>query len=88
MLPKCMNDLLKCGIQNHHIRVFDLHTGMAIDELQQYDVYLCGGKTAYLLERVNAAGFGSTLMEYIRQDGMVIGVSSGSLLFSNNPEGN
>ena len=89
VLLKCMNDLKKCGIQNSNIRVFDLDTGMGIDELLQYDVvYLCGGDTAYLLERVNATGFSKTLMEYIRADGMVIGVSAGSLLFSNNLAGN
>ena len=85
VLPKCMNDLLKCGIPNKNIKVFDLHTGMDIAELQKYDVvYLCGGDTTYLLERVNATGFSTTLMEYIKQNGMVIGVSAGSLLFSNN----
>ena len=89
VLPKCMNDLLKCGIPNKNIKVFDLHTGMEIAELQNYDVvYLCGGDTAYLLERVNATGFNVTLMEYIKQNGMVIGVSAGSLLFSNNLVGN
>lgn len=85
VLPKCMNDLLKCGIQNENIKVFDLHTGMDIDGLRQYDVvYLCGGDTTYLLERVNMTGFHTALMEYIRTDGMVIGVSAGSLIFSNN----
>lgn len=85
MLPKCMNDLLKCGIQNNNIKVFDMHTGMDIAELQKYDVvYLCGGDAAYLLERVNATGFNENLMEYIKGNGMVIGVSAGSLLFSNN----
>lgn len=89
VLPKCMNDLLKCGISNKNIKVFDLHTGMKTAELQKYDVvYLCGGDAAYLLERVNATGFGTTLLEYIKQDGMVIGVSAGSLLFSNNLVGN
>ena len=62
---------------------------MEIAQLQKYDVvYLCGGDAAYLLERVNATGFSTTLMEYIKQDGMVIGVSAGSLLFSNNSVGN
>lgn len=89
VLPKCMNDLLKCGIQEENIRVFDLHTGMSPAQLQKYDVvYLCGGKTAYLLERVNATGFRTALMEYIRSDGMVIGVSAGSILFANNLENN
>lgn len=85
VLPKCMNDLLKCGILNKNIKVYDLHAGMKMDELQQYDVvYLCGGDTAYLLERINATGFHATLMDYIRSGGMVIGVSAGSLIFSNN----
>lgn len=89
VLPKCMNDLLKCGIQNKNIRVFDLHTGMGMAELQKYDVvYLCGGDTTYLLERVNATGFNKILMEYIRANGAVIGVSAGSLIFSNNLVGN
>lgn len=89
VLPKCMNDLLKCGIQNKNIKVHDLHIGMEIDELRQYElVYLCGGDTAYLLERINATGFNTTLMEYIQANGMVIGVSAGSLIFSNNLVGN
>lgn len=89
VLPKCMNDLLKCGIQDKNIKVYDLHAGMEIDELWQYDVvYLCGGDTHYLLERINATGFGTTLMEYIRANGMVIGVSAGSLIFANNLFGN
>lgn len=88
VLPKCMNDLLKCGILNENIRVYDLHRGMELEELRQYDVvYLCGGNTAYLLERVNATGFHRTLMTYIQENGMVIGVSAGSLIFSNNLSG-
>ena len=37
VLPKCMNDLLKCGILDKNIKVYDLHTGMELEELQQYD---------------------------------------------------
>ena len=89
VLPKCMNDLLKCGIQDKNIKVHDLHIGMETEELQQYDVvYLCGGDTNYLLERVNATGFNKPLMEYIQADGLVIGVSAGSLIFCNNLSGN
>ena len=85
VLPKCMNDLLKCGIPNKNIRVYDLHRGMELSELRQYDVvYLCGGETKYLLERINATGFNVSLMEYIRTNGAVIGVSAGSLIFSDN----
>lgn len=85
VLPKCMNDLLKCGVLNKNIRVFDLHTGMSIQELQQYDVvYLCGGNTQYLLRRINDTEFNKSLTEYINSNGLVIGVSAGSLIFSNN----
>lgn len=85
VLPKCMHDLLKCGIQEQNIKVFDLHVGITLDELRQFDVvYLCGGNPAYLLERINATGFHTTLMAYIQAGGAVIGVSAGSLIFSNN----
>lgn len=89
VLPKCMNDLLKCGILNQNIKVYDMHKGMDIEELQQYDmVYLCGGKTQYLLQRINETGFNNTLMEYIHSDGVVVGVNAGSIIFANNIPGN
>lgn len=89
VLPKCMNDLLKCGISDKNIDVWDLHSGMEFEKLQQYDVvYLCGGNTQYLLERINATGFHKSLIEYIKENGMVIGVSAGSLIFSNNLDHN
>ena len=87
VLPECMKDLLKCGILDKNIDVYDLHAGMKFEELQQYDVvYLCGGNTRYLLERINATGFNKSLMAYINDNGLVIGVSAGSLIFSNNLE--
>lgn len=85
VLPACMDDLLKCGIPKDHIKVFDLHANMPLQELQTFDaVYLCGGRTSYLLERINQTGFRDTLLSYIRNDGLVIGVSAGSIIFANN----
>lgn len=89
VLPKCMEDLLKCGIPKENVRVFDLHENMLLDELKTFDVvYLCGGRTSYLLSRVNDSGFRETLTAYIRDNGFVIGVSAGSLIFVNNLSGN
>ena len=89
VLPKCMNDLLKCGIPKDNISVFDLHRNMPIDELKTFDVvYLTGGWTSYLLERINDTGFRNTLLAYIRDGGFVIGVSAGSIIFANNLPGN
>lgn len=51
-------------------------------------VYLCGGNTHYLLERINATRFNQSLMDYINDNGLVIGVSAGSLIFSNNLDNN
>ena len=85
VLPKCMNDLLKCGIPKGNIQVFDLHRNMPLEELNAFDVvYLCGGRTAYLLRRINETGFRDSLLSYIRGNGFVIGVSAGSLIFANN----
>ena len=85
VLPKCMDDLLDCDIPKENITVFDLHQTMPIDELKTYDVvYLTGGRTSYLLERVNDTGFRETLLAYIRDNGFVIGVSAGSIIFANN----
>lgn len=89
VLPKCMNDLLKCGISNENIDVYDLHVGMEFEKLKQYDVvYLCGGNTRYLLERINDTGFHQSLKEYIDDNGLVVGVSAGSIIFANNLENN
>lgn len=85
VLPKCMDDLLKCGILKENIKVFDLHRNMLATELQSFDViYLCGGNTSYLLNRINKTGFRRTLLSYIQNNGFVIGVSAGSLIFANN----
>ena len=89
VLPKCMNDLLKVGIPKQNVQVFDLHQNMPVDELKTYDaVYLTGGRTSYLLERMNDTGFSETLRTYIRNNGFVIGVSAGSIIFTNNLPGN
>lgn len=89
VLPKCMDDLLKCGILPEHITVFDLHTGMPPEQLQEFHVvYLCGGSPEYLLQRIRETGFTDSLTAYLRGDGVVIGVSAGSVLFADNLEGN
>ena len=89
VLPKCMDDLLKCGFSKENIQVFDLHRNMQIEELQAFDVvYLCGGSTPYLLDRINQSGFRDSLLSYINDGGLVIGVSAGSLIFADNLPGN
>ena len=73
VLPKCMNDLIKCGIPKNNIHVYDLHENISMEEIRTFDViYLCGGKTSYLLNRINETGFRDTLLTYINENGFVI----------------
>lgn len=86
VLPKCLNDLLKCGINKDNITVFDLHRRINIDD---YDlIYLCGGDPNYLLQRINEIGFDKQIIDHIRKGGIVIGVSAGSMIFASNMENN
>jgi len=89
VLPKCLNDLIKCGIKRENIYVYDLHELMENAELKLYDViYLCGGDSKYLLRRINESGFDKRLKDFIEQGGVVVGVSAGSIIFANNLENN
>jgi len=85
VLPKCLEDLYRCGIPPEHITVYDLHEPMSAAEAAAYDViYLCGGRTAYLLSRIREQGFQDVLAAYLETDGVVLGVSAGSVIFAAN----
>lgn len=89
VLPKCMNDLLKCGIKKENITVYDLHKPMSANELKRCDViYICGGSPEYLLERINEIGFGACIKEFINENKLLIGVSAGSIIFADNLKNN
>lgn len=85
VLPKCLNDLLKCGIRRENIFVYDLHDTIEDNIHENYDViYLCGGSSEYLLRRINEQGFSEKIVEYINRGGVVVGVSAGSIVFADN----
>lgn len=89
VLPKCLNDLKKCGIPNSNIIVYDLHLPMDKSELSKYDVvYICGGSPHYLLHRINEHKFGDALKRFLKNGGVVVGVSAGSIIFADNMPGN
>ena len=85
VLPKCLGDLLKCGIPRENITVHDLHDPIAGQLSDWFDVvYLCGGNTGYLLRRINERGFRQQLLRFIEENGVVVGVSAGSIIFGQN----
>lgn len=89
VLPKCLNDLLKCGISRENISVYDLYDDMDDDLSEKYDViYLCGGSPTYLLRRIHERGFDKKLETFIEHDGIVVGVSAGSMIFADDMPNN
>ena len=85
VLPKCMHDLLDFSIPAKNITVYDLHYKMEYNELKEYDaIYFCGGSTSYLLKRINETGFKIPLKEFIKNGGVYVGVSAGSVISANN----
>ena len=83
VLPKCLNDLLKCVVPRENITVHDLHDPIEGQLSEHWDaVYICGGETRYLLRRINEQGFRGQLLEFIEEDGVVLGVSAGSIIFA------
>jgi peptidase E len=89
MLPKCMNDLLSAGIPPENIETFDLDREMKFDELAAYDaVYVCGGSSDYLLDKMHEANFVSVLKPFLEHGGIYIGVSAGSCVCAKGLENN
>ena len=89
VLPKCLNDLLKCGIVRENIFVYDLHDTVDADLFEVYDViYLCGGDPTYLLRRIREHGFDKELKTFIERGGVVVGVSAGSVIFADDMPNN
>lgn len=89
VLPKCLNDLLKVGIKKENIFVYDLHEKFNKNIYDIYDIiYLCGGSPEHLLRTINKQGFDSKLLEFIKSEGVVVGVSAGSMIFADNMQNN
>ena len=83
VLPKCLEDLLSCGILMKNIKVYDMHKLLTLEEIRKYDViYVCGGRTSYLVERIKEIGFKKIADEFIQSGGIYIGVSAGSIAAS------
>lgn len=89
VLPKCLGDLLRCGIREENITVYDLYDEPGHELIRQFEViYFCGGDPGYLLRRIRERGFDKRLDEFISAGGIVVGVSAGSMIFADDMPGN
>lgn len=85
ILSKCLDDLTNCDIPDENITIYDMHKLLTQDEINQYDaIYVCGGNTKYLVDRISELNFKSIIDKYIENGGIYIGVSAGSVATSGN----
>ena len=77
ILPACLDDLTECGIIDENIKIYDMHKLLTKEEMNKYDaIYVCGGDTEYLVDRMNEINIKHQIQEYT---GIYIGVSAGSI---------
>lgn len=83
ILSGCLDDLTNCGIVDSNITVYDMHKLISEDELKQYDaIYVCGGSTRYLVDRIKELNIKPLITNYLDNGGIYIGVSAGSVCAS------
>ena len=84
VLPFCLDDLTNCGISDENIIVYDMYKSLSQEEINKYNaIYVCGGSTDYLTERMNEINFKESINSYINNGGIYVGVSAGSIVASN-----
>lgn len=89
ILSKCADDLLNCGIKEENITVYNMHKAIKEEELQKFDaIYVCGGTTKYLVERMHEVNFKEVVNKFINNGGIYIGVSAGTVATSGKYENN
>lgn len=83
ILSGCLDDLTKCGILDDNITVYDMHKLISQEEINKYDaIYVCGGSTKYLVDRISELNIKPIMDKYIENGGIYIGVSAGSVCAS------
>ena len=83
ILSGCLDDLTNCGILDENITVYDMHKLISQDEINNYDaIYVCGGSTNYLVERISELNIKPVIDKFIENGGIYIGVSAGSVCAS------
>ena len=89
IVPMCRKDLLKAGVKEENIIDYNLDKEKGDYEISEFNaIYVCGGDTKYLLDKVNEVRFNYLLDKFFENNGVYVGVSAGSIIFANNYENN
>ena len=74
-------EMSKRGILLPNITYMNIAEEKSSPSLQGYDaVYICGGNTYFILDRIRKTGLATALREFARTNGLYIGVSAGSII--------
>ncbi len=74
-------ELGKIGILYPNITYLNIRGNKTSPSLGEYDaVYVCGGNTFYILDRIRKTGLDRFLNSFVRQGGVYVGVSAGSII--------
>ncbi len=86
-VEKAKNELLDFGITNQNIKTLNLDHIILYEEVSGFDaIYVCGGNTFYLLDRVRKTGFDKIIKQFLKDGKIYVGVSAGSILLGPNIE--
>lgn len=81
----CFAELLCAGILPNNIRVYDIDGTLTAEQAMEFDaVYVTGGDTGYLLERVKTTGFDKIIKKMVYAGKVYVGVSAGSMIATPN----
>lgn len=89
MIPVCWSQLLEAGILESNIYTYDLDRIMSTEEICKYNmIYVCGGNTQHLLNKMIESEFGLVLEKFLNHGGVYVGVSAGSVVLASNIRNN
>jgi len=81
----CKQELIDVGVLEENIVEHDVDGSMAEAEAMGFDViYITGGSTAHLLERIKRTGFDEIIKKMVFANKLYMGVSAGSIIATPN----
>ena len=80
-------ELIALGIKSRNIKNLDSNLKVSYNEVKGFDViYVCGGNTFYLLSKVRETIFDDVIKKFVKDGGLYVGVSAGSIIVGPNIE--
>ncbi len=75
------DELVQLGIPKENIVWFDYRNPTAVRDVDRFDVvYVCGGNTFFLSEKLKKTGMDKKIVDLVRQGKVYVGVSAGSVI--------